>query len=291
MSNIFEERKVKVKDFQEAVRSRLVEEKDIDIPDGLYEKCPKCDGHVLKEEVIVAKFVCLECGHHFRITAQERIDLLVDQGTFVEMNAHLTSLDPLGMPGYADKLADLHSEGLSEAVVTGVGQISGYSYGIAVMDSYFLMGSMGTVVGKKVVELIEHATKHQLPLIMFATSGGARMQEGILSLMQMAKTTAAIKKHSDAGLLYISVLTDPTFGGVSASFAMIADLIIAEPEALIGFAGPRVIKQTIRQVLPKGFQSSEFLLERGLIDLIVPRLKLVEMIARISKLYGIGGGK
>jgi acetyl-CoA carboxylase carboxyl transferase subunit beta len=285
MNHIFAERKTKVKDFQDVVRSRLVEEKEIEIPDGLYEKCRKCNGYVLKEELTTTQFVCVDCGHHFRMTARERIQLLVDAGSFEEVGIELTGTDPLKMPGYADKLASLYAKGLTEAVVTGIGQISGFTYAIAVMDSYFLMGSMGTVVGEKIVQLTQYATVNKMPLIIFSASGGARMQEGILSLMQMAKTTAAIKKHSDAGLLYISVLTDPTFGGVSASFATVADIIIAEPGALIGFAGPRVIKQTIKQVVPEGFQSAEFLLERGLIDMIVSRPKLVETIARISKMY------
>jgi acetyl-CoA carboxylase carboxyl transferase subunit beta len=290
MNHIFAERKTKVKDFKDAVRSRQIEDKVIDFPESLHEKCQKCDGYILKEELAVAKFICVHCGHHFRMTAHERIKLLVDAHTFEELYAGLASENPLEMPGYADKLASLYADGLSEAVVTGIGQISGFTYAIAVMDSYFLMGSMGTVVGEKIVKIAEYATCHRLPLLIVTTSGGARMQEGILSLMQMAKTTGAIKKHSDAGLLFISVLTDPTFGGVSASFAMVADIIIAEPEAIIGFAGPRVIKQTINQVLPKGFQSSEFLLERGLIDMIVSRPKLVETIARISKMHGIGVG-
>jgi len=287
MNHIFTERKTKVKNFKNAVRNRQMEEKDINIPDGLYEKCSKCDGHVLKEDLSVAQFVCTNCGYHFRITARERINMLLDVGSFEEIGADLVSVNPLHMAGYAEKLESLYADGLAEAVVTGVGQILGFTYAIAVMDSYFLMGSMGTVVGEKIVKITEHATANKLPLIIFGASGGARMQEGVLSLMQMAKTTAAIKKHSDAGLLYISVLTDPTFGGVSASFATVADIIIAEPEALIGFAGPRVIKQTIKQVLPEGFQSSEFLLERGLIDMIVSRPKLVEMITRISRMYSI----
>jgi acetyl-CoA carboxylase carboxyl transferase subunit beta len=291
MLDFFKKRKKQVKEFQEAVRSRTFEEKRVEIPEGLYEKCPRCDGNILKEELVATQFVCPNCDYHFRMTAQERIEFLIDAGSFEERNAELASVDPLGMPGYADRLTKLYATGLTEAIVTGIGQISGFTYAIAAMDSYFLMGSMGMVVGEKIVRITEYATANKLPLLIVATSGGARMQEGVLSLMQMAKTTAAIKKHHDAGLLYLSILTDPTFGGVSASFATVADIVIAEPEALIGFAGPRVIKQTIKQVLPDGFQSSEFLLERGLIDLIVSRPKLVETITRISKMYGVRGDK
>jgi len=290
MSHIFTERKIKVKKFHDALRDRQVKEKEVDIPDGLFKLCPKCHGYILKEDLASFQFVCTSCGHHFRITMRERIDFLVDKDSFDEMFAHLATTDPLQMPGYADRLESLYAADLREAVVCGIGQISGFTYAIAVMDNAFLMGSMGTVVGEKIVKLTEYATLNRLPLIIFSTSGGARMQEGILSLMQMAKTTAAVKKHHDAGLLYISVLTDPTFGGVSASFATVADIMIAEPGALIGFAGPRVIKQTINQVLPDGFQSAEFLLSRGLIDRVVNRLELVDTIARISKMYGVGSG-
>ena len=291
MLDFFKNRKKQVKDFQDAVRSRVPEESQIEVPDGLYEKCPKCDGNLLKSDLQANLFVCPVCHHHFRLSARERIDLTVDPGTFEEMDAGLTSENPLEMPGYGEKLERLYEAGLTEAVITGIGDIGGFNFAIAAMDSSFLMGSMGTVVGEKIVRLVEHATQKRLPIILFATSGGARMQEGILSLMQMAKTTAAIGAHNEAGLLYLSVLTDPTFGGVSASFATVADVILAEPEALIGFAGPRVIKQTIKQVLPDGFQSSEFLLAHGLIDLIVPRDELRQMIGRLSSLFHVKGGQ
>ncbi|MCL1991130.1 MAG: acetyl-CoA carboxylase, carboxyltransferase subunit beta [Defluviitaleaceae bacterium] len=291
MLDFFKNRKKQLKDFQGVVRSRQVEEKEIDVPDGLFEVCPKCDVHLLREDLAIGSFVCSACQHHFRMTASARLASLIDTGRFEEMDADLVSFDPLEMPGYSEKLAQLQARGLKEAVRCGIGDISGFTYAIAVMDSHFLMGSMGTVVGEKLVNLIERATDERLPLLIFATSGGARMQEGILSLMQMAKTTAAIKKHQDAGLLYICVLTSPTYGGVSASFATVADIIIAEPEALIGFAGPRVIKQTIKQVLPKGFQSAEFLLEKGFVDMIVPRVELVKTIRRLSKMHRVGGSK
>jgi len=291
MLDYFKNRKEAVKGFQEAVRNRPTTEKEIDIPEGLFEVCPKCDGHILTADLEANDFVCHDCNHHFRMSAHQRLATLVDTGTFVEMNADLISHDPLGMPSYQEKLHQLTTDKTKEAIVTGVGTILDFKYAIAIMDSYFLMGSMGCVVGEKLVNLTEYATANRLPLLIVSTSGGARMQEGILSLMQMAKTTASIKKHHDAGLLYISLLTSPTYGGVSASFATVADILIAEPESLIGFAGPRVIKQTIQQVLPEGFQSAEFLLEKGHIDMIVPRHELVNTLARLSKMHGLGGGK
>jgi len=290
MLDFFKKRKEGLKVFQDAVRSRTTEESKGTIPDGLYEKCPKCDASVLKSDLVANFSICPTCDYHFRMTARERIAILADTGTFFEMDADLKSYDPLEMPGYSQKLDNLYAADLSEAVLTGIGMIEGYQYAIAVMDSSFLMGSMGTVVGEKIVKLTEYATKNRLPLVIFATSGGARMQEGILSLMQMAKTTAALGKHDAAGLFYLSILTDPTFGGVSASFATVADVILAEPEALIGFAGPRVIKQTIKQVLPDGFQSSEFLLEHGLIDRITDRREIAATIKQLSKMFCVAGG-
>jgi len=291
MLDFFKSRKKKVKDFQGAVRPRTSEEVAIEIPDGLYEKCLKCDENALASDLKVAQLVCPSCRYHFRLTARQRLEFTVDHGTFEEMDAQLKSTNPLEMPGYQEKLDKLYEANLSEAVITGVGSISGSPWAIAAMDSTFLMGSMGTVVGEKIVKLIERATQEKLPLVIFSTSGGARMQEGALSLMQMAKTTAALGKHDASGLLYVSVLTDPTFGGVSASFATVADVILAEPEALIGFAGPRVIKQTLKQVLPTGFQSSEFLLEHGFIDRIVPRSDLTEVLKTLSTTFGIVGGE
>lgn len=289
MFDFFKNRKKDVKDFQELVRNRPLTEKEIDVPEGLFEVCPKCDGHILTVDLEASAFVCPDCQHHFRISAHQRLMTLVDGGSFEEMDADLVSDDPLAMPGYQEKLQQLTTDEVKEAIRTGVGKIAGFTYGIAVMDGTFLMGSMGSVVGEKLVNLMEYATKNRLPLLMITTSGGARMQEGILSLMQMAKTTASLKKHHDAGLLSLSLLASPTYGGVSASFATVADLLIAEPEALVGFAGPRVIKQTIQQVLPEGFQSAEFLLEKGHIDMIVSRNELVETVARLSKMHGLGG--
>jgi len=287
MDDLFKERKEKVKGFK-ALRAKKNRFTALEIPDGLYEKCSECQKNLLKEDMIKNSFVCPHCQHHFRIRAMERLHLVVDKGTFKEVLGYKKSLNPLGMPGYLQKLEqNRQMNKINEAVITGIGKIKGYQYAIAIMDSYFLMGSMGKVVGEKIVNITELATKKKLPLIIFSASGGARMQEGIFSLMQMAKTSGAIGRHHQAGLLYISVLSHPTTGGVSASFAMLGDITLAEPNALIGFAGPRVIEQTINQVLPEGFQRSEFLLERGFVDLVVKRQDLKETIAKISKIHGI----
>jgi len=260
----------------------------VNIPDGLYEKCVSCHESILKEDLEQNLFVCPHCDHHERLHASVRLEQIVDAGTFEALNAGEVSQNPLEMPGYSEKLAqNRQTNKINEAVVTGICQVGGFEYAIAVMDSYFLMGSMGIVVGEKITALTELATKRRLPLLIFSTSGGARMQEGILSLMQMAKTSAAIGRHHQAGLLYISVLTHPTTGGVSASFASLGDITLAEPSALIGFAGPRVIKQTIGQDLPKGFQRSEFLLEKGFVDQVVKRKDLKELLIKLSKLHQI----
>lgn len=289
MENIFDERKLKVKNFKGVVRHRSVSLKEVEVPEGLFKVCPKCDGHMLDVDLVQHLHVCVHCGHHLPLTGRGRLDMLVDKGDFRPLDEGLSGGNPLDMPGYDEKLQGLKAKEMNEAVITGIGKIAGYTYGIGVMDNGFLMGSMGTAVGEKLVNLIEFATQNRLPLCIVSTSGGARMQEGILSLMQMAKTTAALARHHDAGLFYLSLLTSPTYGGVSASFATVADIILAEPEALIGFAGPRVIKQTIGQVLPKGFQSAEFLLEKGHIDAIVPRGEWVKIIGQLSKLHNIGG--
>nr|WP_058485892.1 acetyl-CoA carboxylase, carboxyltransferase subunit beta [Defluviitalea phaphyphila] len=256
------------------------------IPDGMWIKCTACNQIVYKKDLEANKKVCPNCGFHFRMGARERIDLIVDEGSFKELDENLVSVNPLNYPKYEEKI-ELQKEksGLKEAVVTGIGKICGEETVLAVMDSNFLMGSMGSVVGEKITRAIEKATKEKLPIIIFSTSGGARMQEGIYSLMQMAKTSSAIAKHDEEGLLYISVLTDPTTGGVTASFAMLGDIILAEPGALIGFAGPRVIEQTIKQTLPEGFQRSEFLLEHGFIDKVVKREDLKDTLGKILRLH------
>ena len=253
---------------------------------GKWIKCEKCGEILYKEEVKANLSVCTNCGHHFRISSRRRISQIIDEGTFEEINENMHTKDPLKFDGYIQKLEILQSKtGIQEAVKTGIGQIEGEKVAIAVMDSNFMMGSMGSVVGEKITYLIEEAIAQRLPLIIFCVSGGARMQEGMISLMQMAKTSAALAKLDNKGLLYISVLTDPTTGGVTASFASTADIIIAEPNSLIGFAGPRVIEQTIKQKLPEGFQKSEFLLEHGFIDRIVPRKDMKKELATILKMH------
>ena len=257
-----------------------------EVPEGLLKKCNKCGAAILTEEVKSAGYICPKCQGYFRVHAYERIRMTVDEDSFEEWEKDMEFVNPLEFKGYEEKVKSLKEKtGLSEAVVTGKASIEGNPAVIAVCDGQFLMASMGQVVGEKITRAVERATKEQLPVIIFACSGGARMQEGIVSLMQMAKTAAALKQHSDAGLLYVSVLTDPTTGGVTASFAMLGDVILAEPKALIGFAGPRVIEQTIGEKLPKGFQRSEFLLEHGFIDRIVERKEMRTVLANILQMH------
>lgn len=257
-----------------------------EVPEGLLKKCNKCGAAILTEEVKSAGNICPKCQGYFRVHAYERIRMTVDEDSFEEWEKDMEFVNPLEFKGYEEKVKSLKEKtGLSEAVVTGKASIEGNPAVIAVCDGRFLMASMGQVVGEKITRAVERATKEQLPVIIFACSGGARMQEGIVSLMQMAKTAAALKQHSDAGLLYVSVLTDPTTGGVTASFAMLGDVILAEPKALIGFAGPRVIEQTIGEKLPKGFQRSEFLLEHGFIDRIVERKEMRTVLANILQMH------
>ena len=257
-----------------------------EVPEGLLKKCNKCGAAILTEEVKSAGYICPKCQGYFRVHAYERIRMTVDEDSFEEWEKDMEFVNPLEFRGYEEKVKSLKEKtGLSEAVVTGKASIEGNPAVIAVCDGRFLMASMGQVVGEKITRAVERATKEQLPVIIFACSGGARMQEGIVSLMQMAKTAAALKRHSDAGLLYVSVLTDPTTGGVTASFAMLGDVILAEPKALIGFAGPRVIEQTIGEKLPKGFQRSEFLLEHGFIDRIVERKETRTVLGNILQMH------
>ncbi len=257
-----------------------------EVPEGLLKKCNKCGAAILTEEVKSAGYICPKCQGYFRVHAYERIRMTVDEDSFEEWEKDMEFVNPLEFKGYEEKVKSLKEKtGLSEAVVTGKASIEGNPAVIAVCDGRFLMASMGQVVGEKITRAVERATKEQLPVIIFACSGGARMQEGIVSLMQMAKTATALKQHSDAGLLYVSVLTDPTTGGVTASFAMLGDVILAEPKALIGFAGPRVIEQTIGEKLPKGFQRSEFLLEHGFIDRIVERKEMRTVLANILQMH------
>ena len=256
------------------------------VPEGLWIKCPKCKEMLYKEDVASNRYVCYKCGGYFRVKAKNRIRMVVDRHTFEEWDADLYGGNPLEFKGYEDKLQQTREKTkLNEAVITGQGKIYGEDTVLGICDSRFMMGSMGHMVGEKLTRAIERATARRLPLIIFTCSGGARMQEGMISLMQMAKTAAALKRHSDAGLLYISVLTDPTTGGVTASFAMLGDIILGEPGALVGFAGPRVIEQTIGQKLPEGFQRSEFLVEHGIIDGIVERKDLKDTLHKLIQMH------
>lgn len=251
-------------------------------------KCNNCGrAHFIK---ILSRslYVCPDCGFHHRIDAPTRIKYTVDKNSFKEFDKNLASVDPLAFPKYEEKLKiAVKNTNINEAVICGTAKIDAMPLVLIVMDTRFIMASMGSVVGEKITRAFEYATEHKLPVVLFSASGGARMQEGIFSLMQMAKTSAAVKRHSDTGLLYVSVLTHPTTGGVTASFAYLGDIIIAEPKALIGFAGPRVIEQTISEKLPEGFQRAEFLLEHGLLDKIVDRSLMVETLANILRLHSV----
>lgn len=257
------------------------------IPSGMWTKCDKCASMIYTEDLESNFNVCTKCGFHFRINAKERINQLFDKGSFKEFFYEIVTRNPLNFKGYEEKIKKgIVSSGNKEAVITGVGKINDIEIAVAIMDSYFMMGSMGSAVGEKITRIVELATDRNLPMVIFTTSGGARMQEGIFSLMQMAKVSAALAKHDDKGLLYITILTDPTTGGVTASFAMEGDIILSEPNALIGFAGRRVIENTIKETLPDDFQSAEFLLEKGFVDAIVERKNLRGQLYKILCLHG-----
>lgn len=265
---------------------RIKNEKASDMLIGKWIKCDNCKEILYKEDVHKNFSVCPNCGKHFRISARRRIKQIADEGSFEEIGADILTKDPLKFEGYLKKVEALKEKTkIEEAVKCGTCKINGESVVVAVMDGNFMMGSMGSCVGERTTLAIETSIEKHIPLIIFCVSGGARMQEGIISLMQMAKTSSALAKHNEAGLLYISVLTDPTTGGVTASFASLGDIILAEPDALIGFAGPRVIEQTIKQKLPEGFQKSEFLLEHGFIDKIVERKDMKNTLYKIIKLH------
>ena len=259
------------------------------VPGDRLVTCPKCGGETERREVVLSLSVCPKCGYHFPIGAYRRLSMVLDPGTFRELNESLPAMDPLSFPGYKEKLDKARQKtGLNEAAVTATGAIGGYKCVVGVLDSRFFMGSMSAAVGEKITRAIEYAGKNKLPLILFSASGGARMQEGIFSLMQMAKTAAALARLDEKGLLYISVLTDPTTGGVTASFASLGDIVLAEPGALIGFAGPRVIQQTIGQELPEGFQRAEYLEEHGFVDQIVPRREMRQTLSQLLALHRKG---
>ncbi len=257
-----------------------------DVPEGIMTKCPSCKKIMFTKELDKNEKVCIQCGYHFPMNAFERVESLLDENSFTEYDRDLVSENPLGFPGYIEKLEkDQDKTNLNEAVLTGTGTISSYPISLAIMDSRFRMGSMGSVVGEKITRAIERARAEKIPFIIFTASGGARMQEGILSLMQMAKTSAALKAFSEDGGLFISVMTHPTTGGVSASFASLGDYNFAEPGALIGFAGRRIIEQTIREELPEDFQTAEFLLKHGQLDAVIPRHEMKEKLTQVLDIH------
>lgn len=259
---------------------------DVSIPHDLLFKCPRCGTVAYMEDFEKNRKVCAFCNYHARLTWQERLQLTADADTFEEFDANMTSKNPIDFPDYEKKIKEMQQKcNTKEAVVTGKCEIHGYKCVIGIMDSNFLMASMGSVVGEKITRAFEYATKNKLPVILFTASGGARMQEGTVSLMQMAKTSGAIARHNQAGQLYITVVTDPTTGGINASFASLGDIIIAEPKVLVGFAGRRVIQDTIKQQLPDDFQTAEFMLEHGFADMIVERTMMRRTLARIMKLH------
>ncbi len=282
MNSIFAKRRARLLAMK-AIRDNYV-------PGDKLTTCPKCGQESERKAVAEGLSVCPKCGYHWPIGGYYRLSTILDPGSFRELNEKYPAADPLSFPGYRAKQdAAQRKTGLTEAAVTATGAIGGRRCVVGVLDSRFLMGSMSAAVGEKITLAIEYAAKNKLPLILFAASGGARMQEGILSLMQMAKTSAALARFSDMGLLYISVLTDPTTGGVTASFASLGDIILAEPGALIGFAGPRVIQQTIGETLPEGFQRAEYQEAHGFVDAVVPRAQLRETLARLLRLHEKGG--
>jgi acetyl-CoA carboxylase carboxyl transferase subunit beta len=262
-----------------------------EVPEGIMTKCPKCKKIMYTKELVKNLRVCMSCGYHHTMPSRERINSLLDEGSFHEYDADMVSVNPLQFPGYIEKLEeDRRKSNLNEAVITGEGTLNGYPLVIAVMDSAFRMGSMGSVVGEKITRAIEKARELHVPFLIFTASGGARMQEGVLSLMQMAKTSAALKLFSDEGGLIISVMTHPTTGGVSASFASLGDYNFAEPGALIGFAGRRVIQQTVREELPEDFQTAEFLLKHGQLDAVIHRHDLKDALTTVLDIHQGGGG-
>jgi len=285
MSDIFSKQKPKLRTFLK-VTEKPVPKNQIDLPDGLFIECEQCHSALYQKSLQENLSVCPHCQFHFRLNANDRIRLVTDEGSFVEMDDTVTSKNPLSMPEYDQKLSiSKKSTGHQEAFVCGQATIQGNQVAVGVLDSFFMMGSMGSVVGEKITRLIEHAIQSTLPVVIFSASGGARMQEGILSLMQMVKTSAALKKLDQVKGLFISVLTHPTTGGVAASYASLGDIIVAEHGALIGFAGARVIKQTIQQDLPEGFQTAGFQLKHGQVDLVVERKNLKTTLIQLLRFH------
>ncbi len=287
MANFLDKHREKVVLFNQQYRGkRKLTTTKIDIPENLFTRCPFCQELILTKTAEANDFVCPHCGRYFQVKGRKRLEMLVDPGTFIEHDKNLKTANPLGFPGYEEKIRKITLEtGENEAFISGKAKIAGMAVMIGILDSHFLMGSMGSVVGEKVTRLIEASTTEHLPLVIVCASGGARMQEGIFSLMQMAKTAAALARHNEAGLFYLSVITHPTTGGVSASFAMLGDVIIAEKDALIGFAGKRVIAQTIKEDLPDSFQTADFLLEKGMLDIVVGRKELKQTIIKLLRFH------
>ncbi len=289
MDNFLEDRKSKLDIFKRKIRKKNPKQEKVDIPDGLFTKCTSCQELIFNEDLIKNNYVCPKCGNYFRMNARDRLNTICDKHSFHELFKNINTVNVLDFPKYINKIENYQKlTNEIDAFVCGEAKIGHHKCAIGVLDSNFMMGSMGNVVGEKVTRIIEHATSQRLPLIIFSASGGARMQEGIFSLMQMAKTSSAIKYHSEANLLYISVLTNPTTGGVAASFASLGDIIISERDALIGFAGQRVIKQTIGQDLPNGFQTAQFQLEKGFVDIVCERVELKSLISKILSIHKKG---
>lgn len=287
MENLFKKRQERLNFFQNTRNKVVYEVNKKEIPDNVFKSCDRCNESIPYMDLMENFYVCPRCGNHMKITARERLRQLIDEGTFRELDRSVESSNTDDFPGYDEKLDKYkRATGLHEAVICGGGRIHGYPIVVAIMDSHFMMGSMGAIVGEKITRAIELAHKKHLPLLISCTSGGARMQEGIMSLMQMAKTSAALKRFSDDGGLYITLLTNPTTGGVSASFAMLGDIILSEPDALIGFAGKRVIEKTINETLPEEFQHARFVMEKGFIDRIVERKHMKQTLADLLKMHG-----
>lgn len=273
----------------------IQQQQEREIADGLWTKCEDCNAIAYTKDLTANQMVCLECGHHKRVSSAERVTQLIDLNTWMSLDDRIQPTDPLkfkDIKAYSDRIRETqHKTGLTDAVVTGIGEIEGSPIALGVMDFRFMGGSMGSVVGEKLTRLIENATEHRIPVAIVCASGGARMQEGMLSLMQMAKISAALERHRTARLLYLPILTHPTTGGVIASFAMLGDIILAEPKATIGFAGRRVIEQTLREKLPDDFQTSEYALQKGFVDKIVPRTQLKRVVAQLIRLHGGNRGE